>query len=56
MELNHDFEPSKGWKEKLHEHIINIQPTLFGRKMTIVKNYPIDRRNDEKLHTFMISS
>ena len=48
------MEPSKGWEEKLDEHIINIQPTLSGRNMAIVNNYPIDRRNDEKVHTFMI--
>ena len=50
------MEPIKGWEEKLDEHIIKILPTLYGIKITIVKNYFIVRRNDETIHAFMISS
>ena len=54
--MNLDFEPSKGWDEKLDDHILNIKRNLSYTKMNIVKNYPMDRENDENVHNLIINS
>ena len=52
--MNSALEPSRGWKEKLDEHIIDIQSTLLGRQLNSIKKYLMNRTIDENVHGFLI--
>jgi len=53
--LNPALEQSiEGWEEKLDECITDIQPTLCSRELDIIKNYLMNRTNDQKVNVFRI--
>jgi hypothetical protein len=54
-ELNPTLDSSKGWLDQVDICIIDVEPSLHGSSLIVVKNYPMDQSNDDKVHVFPLN-